>query len=215
MNEQFDILELIKYIWRKKFFILFSGFIPAIVTFIVCLLLPKKYQSGAVVLTPEVSAGGGIIQTPFGGFTATGLGKAVIGSQAIIAMFKSDILAEGIVDQFNIQKIYRIKKRRLAVELVKKKLIKVDINEKEGVFIISAIGRTPEESKKMVEFIIYYIDKINQEVRVTYENPLLKVVSPPYLPIKKSYPKTRKNVLMAGLTGLLIGLVYLYFTNKR
>lgn len=215
MSEQFDILLFIKYLWRKKMFIFLVAFIPAIITFIVCLFLPKKYQSGAVILTPEVSAGGGIIQTPFGGFTATGLGKSVIGSQAILAMLRSDLLAEGFVDQFKIEKTYRIKKRRLAVELVKKKLLRVDINEKEGVFNINTLGRSPEEAKEMVEFIIFYLNKINQEVRVTHENPLVKVVSPPYLPIKKTYPNTRKNVMMAGLSGLLIGLGYLYFTEKK
>ena len=118
-NEELDLIEIFHKLWSKKFFLMFCVLIPAITALIVSLFTPKHYTAFATVLAPEVAAGGGIIQTPFGGFSTSGLGESTISSQALIALLKSDRMLEDVVDHFKLVKVLRLEKRRDAIEFLR------------------------------------------------------------------------------------------------
>jgi len=213
-NEELDLIEIFHKLWRKKFFLCFCFLMPAIIALIVSLLIPKRYTSETTFLAPEVAAGGGIIQTPFGGFSSSGLGQNALTSQAVIALLKSDIMIEALIEQFNIMEYYGLEKERDAIEFVKEQMTNIAFLADEGVIRLSVETYSPVSSKEILEFYINNLNKLNQEFKMSTESPILKIISPPFLPEKKSFPKTTTNMAIAGLGGLICGLLFIYFKEK-
>ncbi len=213
-NNEFDLLEIIRKLWEKKVFLLFCLFAPAIIALIVSLLLPKRYTSSATVLAPEVAAGGGIIQTPFGGFSAGNLRQNIISSQAVIALLKSDKMLGDIVDHFNLVEKLGFKKKGMAMKFIKEEMTSIELLSNEGVIRISVEAYSPDMSKSIVEFYLSNLETLNTIFELTTQSPVVKVISPSYLPEKKSFPKTKMNMGIAGLLGLALGLLYIYFKER-
>jgi len=213
-NEELDLLEIIHKLRKKKFFLMSCALIPAIIAMIVSFLIPKKYISSTTFLAPEVATGGNIIQTPFGGFSTSGFGEDVISSQALMALLKSDEMIEDVIKQFNLAEKLNIKKKRALIDFIKKEMTSIELLSNEGVIEISVETHSPEMSKAIVEFYLSNLEKLNTKFKLTTQNPLVKIISPPYLPEKKSFPKTKINMAMAFLAGLTLGLLYIYFKEK-
>jgi len=213
-NDELDIIEIYHKLWGKKFFLIFCTLTPAIIALIVSFLIPKRYTSETTFLAPEVAAGGGIIQTPFGGFSSSGLGETAITSQAVIALLKSDILIKRFIEHFNIMEYYDFKKERDAIEFVKEKMTNIEFLADEGVIKLSVETHSPEISKNMVEFYINNLKNLNEKFKLTTESPIVKIISPSFIPEEKSFPKTKINMAIAGLAGLICGLLFIYFKEK-
>ena len=213
-NEELDLLEIIQTLWKKKFFLMSCALIPAIIAMIVSFLIPKKYTSSATILAPEVATGGNIIQTPFGGFSTTGFGKDIISSQALMALFKSDKMIEDVIRQFNLAERLNIEKKRALIKFIKEEMTSIEILSNEGIIELSVETRSPEMSKAILEFYLSNVEKLNMKFELTTQNPLIKIISPPYLPERKSFPKTKTNMAIAFLMGLSLGLLYIYFKKK-
>lgn len=213
-NDELDIIQIFNRLWDKKIFLMFCTIIPTVIAMIVSFLIPKRYTSETTFLAPEVAAGGGIIQTPFGGFSSSGLGQNALTSQAVIALLKSDIMIKDLIRKFNILEYYNFEKERPAIEFVKEKITNIEFLADEGIIKLSVETYSPETSKNILEFYINNLNKLNQEFKLTTESPLLKIISPPFLPEKKSFPKTKINMAIAGLGGLICGLLFIYFKER-
>lgn len=214
-DDEFDLLEIIRKLWGKKFFLMYCVFIPAIIALVVSLLIPKRYSSSATVLSPEVASGGGIIQTPFGGFSSSGLGQSTISSQAVIALLKSDKMLEDMVDHFNLVEELRFKKKRSAMEFLRDEMSSVELVANEGIIKISVWAFSPKMSKKMVEFYLANLENLNRTLEMTTQSPVVKVISPPFVPEKKSFPRVKFNMVVSGFLGLIVGLLFIYFKEKH
>lgn len=213
-NEELDLIEIFRKLWRKKVFLMFCTLIPAIIALIVSLFVPKRYTATATVLAPEVAAGGGVIQTPFGGFSTIGLGKSTISSQALIALLKSDRMLEDIVDKFNLVEVLRVEKKRDAMEFLEDKMSLIEFLADEGTINISIWSYSPEMSKQIVDFYLENLEKLNRKFELTTTYPIVKVLSPPFVPKEKSFPRIKINMAIAGLSGLIFGILFLYFKEK-
>jgi len=213
-NEELDLMEIFHKLWSKKFFLMFCVLIPAIIALIVSLLIPKRYTAITTILAPEVAAGGGVIQTPFGGFSTSGLGESTISSQALIALLKSDRMLEDVIDQFNLIKVLRIEKRRDAIEFLRDEMSLIEFLADAGTINISVWSYSPEMSKKIVEFYLENLEKLNRTLELTSIYPIVKVLSPPFVPEEKSFPKVKINMAIAGLGGLICGLLFFYIKER-
>jgi uncharacterized protein involved in exopolysaccharide biosynthesis len=213
-NEEYDIFKIVHDLWKKKFFLGLCAFIPAVIALIVSLLLPERYTSETTFLAPEVAAGGGIIQTPFGGFSSSGMSQGVITSQAVIALLKSDIMIKELIEHFNLMELYRFKEERTAIEFVKEEMTHIKFISDEGIITLSVESCSPEKSKAILEFYINNLKKLNKEFKLTTEIPIVKILNPPYIPHKDSFPNIKLNVIIAGFLGLMIGLLYTYLKSK-
>jgi len=213
-NEEYNIFAIVHDLWEKKFFLGFCAFIPAIIALIVSLLIPERYTSETTFLAPEVAAGGGIIQTPFGGFSNSGMSQGAITSQAVIALLQSDIMLKELIEHFNLMKLYRFKEERSAIEFVKEEMTHIEFISDKGIIKILVESPSPEKSKAILEFYINNLKRLNEEFKLTTEIPILKIISPPYIPEEDSFPNTKLNVITAGFLGLMIGLLYTYLKSK-
>ena len=213
-NDELDLMEIFHNLWGKKFFLMFCVFIPAIIALIASFIIPKRYTAVATILAPEVAAGGGVVQTPFGGFSTSGLGESTISSQALIALLRSDIMLEDLIDNFKLMQVLKIEEKRDAIEFLRDEMSSIEFLADEGTINISIWSYSPEMSKEMVEFYISNLEELNQTLELTSINPLVKVISPPFIPKEKSFPKTKINMAIAGLAGLICGFLFIYFKEK-
>jgi len=213
-KDELDIIEIFHKLWNKKFFLMFCTIMPAIIAMVISFLIPKRYTSETTFLAPEVAAGGGIIQTPFGGFSTSGLGQSSITSQAVMALLKSDIMIKELIEQFNIMEYYDFEKERDAIEFVNEKMTYIEFLADEGVIKLSVETYSPEISKTMLEFYINNLKNLNEKFKLTTASPIVKIISPPFVPEKKSFPKTKINMAIAGLGGLICGLLFIYFKER-
>ena len=129
--------------------------------------------------------------------------------KALLAQDKEDLIRK-----FNILEYYNFEKERPAIEFVKEKITNIEFLADEGIIKLSVETYSPETSKNILEFYINNLNKLNQEFKLTTESPLLKIISPPFLPEKKSFPKTKINMAIAGLGGLICGLLFIYFKER-
>jgi uncharacterized protein involved in exopolysaccharide biosynthesis len=213
-NEELDLLEIIHKLWKKKFFLMVCVLIPAIIAMVVSFLLPKKYTSSATILAPEVAGGGGIIQTPFGGISTSGLGKKTISSQAVIALLKSDEMILSIINHFHLKEKLGIKKERATIKYVSQKMTSIELLAETGVIKISVETNSKELSKAILDFYLSNLEVLNDKYKLTSDYPVVKVISPPYIPERKSFPKPKMNMEIAGFLGLILGLSYIYLKEK-
>ncbi len=181
---------------------------------VVSLLIPKRYSSSATILAPEVASGGGIIQTPFGGISSSGLGQSTISSQAVIALLKSDKMLGDAVDHFNLVEELRFEKKRLAMEFLRDEMSSIEFAADEGIIKISVWAFSPEKSKEMVEFYLANLENLNRTLEMTTQSPVVKVISSPFVPDKKSFPRIKLNMVISGFLGLIVGLLFIYFKEK-
>ncbi len=215
MNDnKFDILEIFRKLWGKKFFLMFYFFVPTIIALIVSLLIPKRYTSSATILAPEVAAGGGIIQTPFGGFSTSNLGQNALSSQAVIALLESDEMLEDIVEHFHLVEKLDLKRENIAMEFVKEEMTSIEFFSNEGIIRISVETFSPEVSKSIVEFYLSNLATLSVKFNLVSQSPIVRVISKPRLPDKKSSPKIKWNMGLAGIFGLFLGLIFIYFKAR-
>ncbi len=198
---------------KRRISLLLSFFIPAFIALSISLLLPKKYKSTARVLLPEVASGGIFMQTPLGAISSGG-GATQISSQAVIAILKSNYIADKTLVKFGIQKLYRYKERKKARKFFKEEMLNISTNDMEGIIEITIISPHNELNPQIANYIVTLVDSANSILKLTSEANILKVVEWAEPAIKKYSPKYSKNSLMGGILGILIFLIYLYYKEE-
>lgn len=214
MSDTLDMFKLSGLLKNYKWFFIVSFFGPAIVALIVSLFIPKSYTAHIRVLTPEVSSGGLLSAGPLAAISGLKLRTSTVSYQSVIAILKSYRIVSDVVKKYNIKRLYRFKDNDQAADYVRKKMVSISLNEDEGVIEIDVISRFPKLSRDIAAFYIEDLEKINQEIHITSVKPLVRILDYPAIPKKKSSPKTKFNMAIAGLLGLFFGFVYVYIKEK-
>jgi uncharacterized protein involved in exopolysaccharide biosynthesis len=102
--DEIDILDIFNILWSKKHIISSVSFVAAIITFVVCLILPNEYR--AEVLLAPVSDGGGPALGKFGGLASlAGIqlgGDGVSKAQLTLQILKSRLFIAEFVRKHSI-----------------------------------------------------------------------------------------------------------------
>lgn len=167
---EFNILDVIKYCWRKKWLFIISIIIAAIllVTFSIVSLkmepakspLPNKYTSTAKLLVRETSGTSGIPSSisslaSLGGINLGSMGAESSNGVLLTTIANTNTFKDSIIDEFNLVTRYKIKKHFKTdsrKELDKKMSIKVD--EETNVLSVSFTDIDPEFAKRVVVFAV-------------------------------------------------------------
>jgi capsular polysaccharide biosynthesis protein len=214
MEDKTDFIKILKHLKSNWLFLCLSFLGPALLAMVISLLIPKSYTSSVTMLAPEVSAGGSISSNPFGLLSNLGLKSKGLSTQALIATLKSDFMTSDIVDSFDIQKMYKIKKKREAMQFLNNNLTKISINNIDGTISISVTTHSPKMSFSIANYYIYNLYKINNILNLTTQQPIVRIMNPPYIPEKKTAPKVKFNMIIAGILGLLFGFTFIYIKLK-
>jgi uncharacterized protein involved in exopolysaccharide biosynthesis len=211
-TEGLKLKDIIIFIKKRILKLALSFFIPVLIAFIVCLLLPKRYKAAAAILSPEAIAGG-IISTPFGVIGSPSLGEGQIPSNAIIAILRSKNMRKDFIEEFDLINRYGLKNMDAALTLLEKRT-EVYFLEAEGLVYITFESEDPLFSAKGVEFYIKNLETLNKELKLTSKNPFVEVLDAPTPPLNKSFPRTKLSMLLSGFFGLIFYLLFLWIKRE-
>ncbi|HCT84082.1 MAG TPA: hypothetical protein DF296_02665 [Candidatus Margulisbacteria bacterium] len=105
-DDEIDLIEYIKIIWKYKWFIILVTALAVIGTYFYTKSLPKIYSSTVTVIIPQEEGGGSNLSAMLGGM---GFGNLVAGnsnSELIVEVLKSRRMAEKISRHFNLPRHY-------------------------------------------------------------------------------------------------------------
>ncbi|MFH1848141.1 MAG: hypothetical protein ABH825_02860 [Candidatus Omnitrophota bacterium] len=199
MNNEVNILhyvDLFKKSWKGTFFLVA---ISAILTMIFSMFLPSTYASSAKLILKSGGSSAGSYAGGLGKF----LGISDLGgkdsSDMIVAIIKSRRMAKDIEDQFKLSA-----KPKFWWE--------ISTTLEPGSLVVDVRGSDPALTEKIADFTIHNLDKINTELEITTEKPMVKILDKPSYGVRE--PKnTLRKMLIAGLLTLLAISFFNFFLD--
>ena len=202
--DEISLIKLLKVLNKYKKTTSIVVFGAAIFTLIISFFLPKSYLSTATVIAPEVAEGGTIFGGAFG-LIADDLGGTKITSQALLALLKSERMQEDVIRKFDLMGLYRVESMYYAKRILDSRT-KVSIKQDEGIIEIQTIANSPQLSADMANYYITNLSKINNDLKLTSNAEIVKILDPAIPPVKKYKPKRIINTLIAGIFGFILSL---------
>ena len=202
--DEISLIKLLKVLNKYKKTTSIVVFGAAIFTLIISFFLPKSYLSTATVIAPEVAEGGTIFGGAFG-LIADDLGGTKITSQALLALLKSGRMQEDVIRKFDLMGLYRVESMYYAKRILDSRT-KVSIKQDEGIIEIQTIANSPQLSADMANYYITNLSKINNDLKLTSNAEIVKILDPAIPPVKKYKPKRIINTLIAGIFGFILSL---------
>lgn len=154
--------------WR--WFIIRNCFFVGVIAVIVSLLLPKWYQSTAVIMPPTENSSLGfnvsalLSKIPLGGLGIGLPGMQSEQSQIFMAILKSRTLREKIIKKYDLMGFYESEDIEEALETLDEKL-EIEFGD-EGQLAISFLDRTPERAAEITADFVAGLDSINTALNV-------------------------------------------------
>lgn len=199
------ILKDYVYLLRRNLKFLISVIsVVVILGLIYSLFQASLYEAKAVVLPPTRETGIGAIGSEFPivrEFTA--LKGEVSPSQIVIALLNSRSLKEKVVREFNLDSLYKVENMKDAIEELEKRM-NTQLKRKTGVIEIRTLSKDPILAAQMANFIIDVAEKMNEELQIFVDKPMLKIIDKAIPPRHKSKPDLKVNLLIAFIIGILI-----------
>lgn len=170
------------------------------------LLQPPMYEAKAVVLPPTGEAGAGVMGSELSIMKEFKVLKGeAVPSQIVIALLNSRSLKEAVVKKFHLDTLYKVESIEDAVKELEKRM-NARLKRKTGVIEIYTLSEDPLLAAQMANFIIDVAEKMNEELQIFVDKPLLKVIDKAKPPKEKSKPNLKINLIVAFVLGSLVGL---------
>ena len=167
-NREVDGLDLLLVLSRYKNTIIAVTLAAAILAAIISLLLPKMYTATATILPPQQNQSAATALTGQIGVLSA-LSGADLGlknpSDLFVALLKSRSIQDGIVDQFDLRRVYWVKQYQDA----RKKLnSRSDISAgDEGLISISVSDQEPKRAAELANAYVDRLRALNQNLAVS------------------------------------------------
>ena len=197
MEYDFNILhylDIYKRLWKKM--VLFMG-LSMFLIMVLSLLMPVAYVSTVTFLLPTGS----------GASSVSSLGKILgfsglldnTSSDAIMAILKSGRMSKDISEQFSLNKNPRF-------------TYGLDIRWITGGLAVDVKGSDSALVQKIANFSIQNLDKINSELNITPNKPMVKVLD--WAGYGSRRPKQiPRKMLIAGIGAFLLASLYAFFLD--
>jgi tyrosine-protein kinase Etk/Wzc len=174
-EEEINLLDYWRVIWKRRWIIGGVWLSAVLAALVVSLLLPKVYRSTATLLPSLDSkdgAGLGALLSAAGGAAgaAQTLGISLPGAPAtptdvFVAMLKSRIMADDVIKQFDLMRLYEAKTMDDARKALEDDTtIKVS---KEKVITIVVEAKDPKLAADMANYYVSNLDRLNRTLNVS------------------------------------------------
>jgi uncharacterized protein involved in exopolysaccharide biosynthesis len=167
-RREVDFLDLLLVLARKKKRILGVTLGAALLATILVLLLPKSYTATATILPPEQRQSS--LTSMLGQFGAlAGLSGANAGPEnsadLFVAMLKSRTVADRLIDQFDLRRVYRVK----TYEAARRKLAgasRIDAGD-DGLITIAVTARNPRQAADLANAYVDELHSLNDRLAIS------------------------------------------------
>ncbi|MFH1681192.1 MAG: Wzz/FepE/Etk N-terminal domain-containing protein [Candidatus Eisenbacteria bacterium] len=159
-----SLLDITAVLVRRRRMIATAAVGAFVVSAIVSLILPRWYESTALILPPDTSVSqldiSGILQS-VGFVQPAQLPTLATPSDLYKAILESHTVRCAVVDSFDLVSVYKRKSRQRAVEALKKHS-DVGVTD-EGLIRVAVEDRSPERAADMVNAYVFALDRFNKE----------------------------------------------------
>jgi len=200
--------KLIGILNRRRWLIGGIFLFSVILTLVISLLLAKEYTARTVLLPPELERGEISLSGRLGllgGYLGGILPKGGV-SPVITAIIKSRRTRTAVVKRFSLMERFKYKNLEEALLALEDRM-EVSVSPVDNTITLEVTTEDPKLSADIANFCIEYLDTVNEELQITTQKPMVKVLDPAYPPIEPSSPKIKLNLLVAGLLSLFMGIL--------
>jgi len=175
-EDEVNLLDYWRVVWKRRRMIIRLFCSAVLLAMVVSLLLPKIYESFTSILpqleSRESGALGSLLAASGAGAggIAQGLGISLPGMPAtptdiFTAMLKSRIMADEIIKQFDLMKLYRAKTMQDARKDLESDT-KITVS-KEKVIKVTVEAKSPQLASDIANFYAANLDRLNRTLNVT------------------------------------------------
>ncbi len=150
--------------WRKL--LITNFFIVCVVALVISLLLPKWYESSAVIMPPKsdfnnLNISALVSKLPFGGL---GIPMGSEEVQAFMAILKSRTIKEIVIHKFNLIEVYEKKDIERTLEALEDN-IEGTLGD-EGQILLSVLDQEPKRAAEMANTLLSALDSIYTQLNI-------------------------------------------------
>jgi tyrosine-protein kinase Etk/Wzc len=224
-DDEINLLDYWNVIRRRKKVIIALFLASVIVTMVVSLLLPPYYRSESVIIAAGSEAGGlgaALSSSPLAGAL---VGAAGIQTPAdkVMVILKSRTVAEAVIRKFDLLRVFNESdwdpgkgdwkdpaKPPLMQDAVKKltKGITTFSKSKEGAITVAVEWKDAKLASDMAN---YYIASLTGLLNEKAINITTQVVDRAVPAERKSRPKIKMNMILAGFASIFAGIFIIFF----
>ena len=224
-DDEINLLEYWNIIWRRKFTIIALCTVSVIATGVMSFQSPKYFKSETVIISSSSEAGGlgaALSSLPLAGMLG---GAAGIQTPAdkIMVVLKSRTTAESVVRRFDLLKIFHEKQWDASNNAWKNpdkapytsdaiKMLTTEVTKltksKEGAITIAVEWKDPKLAADIANYYVYALTEFMKDKSM---NITIQTVDRAIPAERKSRPKIRQNIMLAGVTSLFIGVFVVFF----
>ena len=172
-EDSINLLDLALVLAVRKRFILFCGFIAAVVTAIIVLVIPVSFTATTTMLPPQQSSSASALLGSLGGLAslAGGGGGAVsmLGlknpADLYIGLLQSETIADGLIDRFHLMQVYKTKRMGAARKALKS-ATKI-LAEKSSLISISVKDHDPKRAAALANGYVEALHDLMSHLAVT------------------------------------------------
>lgn len=168
-----SLLDLLVLLVERKRFILLFTLGSAVLTAIVCMILPVRYTGESSLMPPQQSSAGAGMFSQFvgggGGALAAFAGSSLgIKSQndTYVAMFKSRTVEDAMVTRFDLMKAYHVKKLSDARKVFERRSTAV-AGLKDGIIRVTVDDSSPDKAAAMTNAFVEEFQRLASNVATT------------------------------------------------
>lgn len=150
--------------WRKL--LITNFFIVCVIAVVISLLLPKWYESSAVIMPPKsdfnnLNISALVSKLPFGGL---GIPMGSDEVQAFMAILKSRTIKEIVINKFNLIEVYEKKDIERTLEALEDN-IEGTLGD-EGQILLSVLDQEPKRAAEMANTLLSALDSIYTQLNI-------------------------------------------------
>jgi uncharacterized protein involved in exopolysaccharide biosynthesis len=228
-EEEITLQDYWNVLCRRKTLITGLFLVVVILTMIISLLMPKYYKSETVIMAASPEMGGlgtALSSIPLAGAVASSLTGLTTPADKILVFLKSRTVAEMIIRRFDLMHVFYKSKwdttkgawkdpedpprMEEAVKYLAKKVADFK-KDKSGSVTITVEWKDP---KLAADIANYYVAALTEVMKDKSVNTTIQIVDHAVPAEKKSRPKIKLNMALAGVLSLLIG-VFIAFSLEN
>lgn len=219
MEEDIQLHDVIRALWRQKWWILLLTLLVMSSTAAVSLSLPKVYRATATLVPPEADQAWPTpdgLKTRFGAATIGGVIRpGTTATDVVMGILRSRRVALAVIQKFELQRVYPAeaglklppmpwetpgKAKTTLTDILEKLDGRTDIRvTKEGLLSVSVQDHDPQRAAAMVQCYLDELARANMDLLTTYNQYVARVLDPPMVPDKKYAPRVMLNTALGGV----------------
>ncbi len=173
-EDEIDLLDYLIVLAKRKSFIIKVTFGFAIIAAIVSLVMSPIYKAETKIL-PPVNGSSGIatqLMNQLGQLSSiAGISNIPINGKApnelYIGLLKSRTVLDGMIDRFDLMKLYRKKYRENVREKLIDNVLSVRDDKKSGIITINIEDKDPKRAAEMANAFVEELQKLNTGLAIT------------------------------------------------